>query len=202
MPSSSETSPGAVDEVETDYATQPALGQRLRQIRKDRRLSLNAVATGTDISASFLAAVEKGRNDITLGRLMRLLSYYGVGLGELLYESPMKDQRVVRRGEEKHVGMHNEGIEALLLAADTNRKMMPLLSIFEPGAKRTGVPGHDGETFVHVLDGTFLFELAGRPPVVLHEGDTIYYRKPRPGPVATNLSERTGRLFATISPPR
>jgi transcriptional regulator with XRE-family HTH domain len=188
--------------VGTDHATQPALGQRLRRLRKERGVSLNAVALGTEISASFLAAVEKGRNDITLGRLMRLLAFYEVGLGELLYERPARDRRVVRRGEEKKIGTPNEGIEALLLAADTDRKMMPLLSTFEPGAKRTGVPGHDGETFVHVLEGTFLFELTGRPPVILHEGDTIYYRKPRPGPVVTNLAERRGRLFATISPPR
>jgi transcriptional regulator with XRE-family HTH domain len=190
-------------DVEVDYATQPALGQRLRQIRKDRRLSLNAVGAGTEISASFLAAVEKGKNDITLGRLMRLLGFYGLALGDLIEDQrPARDRRVVRRGEETRFEMPNEGIETLLVAPDTKRKMMPLLSTFEPGAKRTGVPGHDGETFVHVLEGTFLFELTGQPPIVLHEGDTLYYRKPRPGPVVTNLAERRGRLFSTISPPR
>src|SRR6185312_910162 len=56
------------------------LGERLRAIRAERGVSLSAVAEATGISTSFLSLVETGKNDITFGRLRRLIDYYGVTL--------------------------------------------------------------------------------------------------------------------------
>ena len=70
------------------------LGARLRAIRADRGLSLSAVAEATGISTSFLSLVETGKNDITFGRLRRLIDYYGVTLIDLL--PPSEDTVVVR----------------------------------------------------------------------------------------------------------
>src|SRR3954471_20515085 len=61
-----------------------ALGLRLRQLRLARSLSLAEVAQATNISASFLSLVENGRSDVSIGRLTRLVQFYGVSLSDVI----------------------------------------------------------------------------------------------------------------------
>ncbi len=63
---------------------QPALGRRLKALRLNRGLSLKEVGGATGVSSSFLSMVETGRNDLSVGRLMVLADFYGVGLDEVL----------------------------------------------------------------------------------------------------------------------
>ena len=80
------------------------VGERLRELRRERGLSLAEVAEGTGISTSFLSVLETGRSDITLGRLMKLVKFFGTSVEELLPEAPSVDAslvRVTRRDWEK-----------------------------------------------------------------------------------------------------
>ena len=63
---------------------QPALGRRLKALRVSRGLSLKDVAAETGVSASFISMVETGRNDLSVGRLVMLADFYGVGLDDVL----------------------------------------------------------------------------------------------------------------------
>jgi transcriptional regulator with XRE-family HTH domain len=71
---------GAVD----DYARR--LGGRLRQIRLQKGLSLTAVESRTskEFKASVLGAYERGERAVTVSRLMRLATCYGLPLEQLL----------------------------------------------------------------------------------------------------------------------
>jgi quercetin dioxygenase-like cupin family protein len=178
---------------------QPGLGRALRQLRRERGLALADVAVATDLSSSFLSVVEKGRSDIAIGRLMRIMRFYGVRIADLLGEPSPRTEVVVRDGEGHHIRSES-GVELYLLAPDTDREMMPVLSTFEPHARLTNLEAHDGETFIHVLAGTLLLELEGQQPLVLHEGDSAYY-KPNPAPKLTNLGERPLRVLGTVTPP-
>jgi transcriptional regulator with XRE-family HTH domain len=67
---------------------QPALGRRLKALRVNRGLSLKEVGAKTGVSSSFLSMIETGRNDLSVGRLMVLADFYGVGLDEILQDRP------------------------------------------------------------------------------------------------------------------
>jgi transcriptional regulator with XRE-family HTH domain len=178
---------------------QPELGRALRRLRQERELSLTDVATATGLSVSFLSVVEKGRSDIAIGRLMRIMRFYRVRVGDLVEERTPAAQLVVRRGEERRV-RSQEGVDLYLLTADTDRAMMPVLTTYAPHARQTNLEPHDGETFVHILEGTLLLELAGQPPLVLRAGDTAYF-KPNPAPTLTNLGDTPVRLVGAVTPP-
>ncbi len=76
---------------------QAHLGERLRELRLERGLSLTAVAEATGLSASSLSVTENGKSDITFGRLVRLIDFYGVTLSELLPEPPPTEPVVSAR---------------------------------------------------------------------------------------------------------
>ena len=62
------------------------VGERLRAIRRQRRLSLQEVEaqSGLEFKASVLGAYERGERAISVPRLQRLAAYYGVPVDQLL----------------------------------------------------------------------------------------------------------------------
>lgn len=72
------------DETPANYAER--VGERLRAVRKQKHLSLQAVEAGSDqeFKASVLGAYERGERAISVPRLQRLAKYYNVPVDQLL----------------------------------------------------------------------------------------------------------------------
>jgi transcriptional regulator with XRE-family HTH domain len=68
----------------TTYARR--VGERLRNVRKQQRLSLQAVEASSDqeFKASVLGAYERGERAISVPRLQRLAKFYNVPVDQLL----------------------------------------------------------------------------------------------------------------------
>jgi transcriptional regulator with XRE-family HTH domain len=68
----------------TNYAVR--VGDRLRNVRKQQRLSLQAVEAASDqeFKASVLGAYERGERAISVPRLQRLAKFYNVPVDQLL----------------------------------------------------------------------------------------------------------------------
>jgi transcriptional regulator with XRE-family HTH domain len=180
--------------------SEPALGQRLKQLRQERRCSLSDVARGTGISASFLSLVENGRSDITFGRLVRVAEFYGLHLSELIPAPVQEDALVVRKEERRHLYSKGEGIDVYLLGPDTERSMMPVYAVFDPEGHFAEFTSHEGEEFVHVIEGSLELTIQDREPVVLRAGDSAYYRADRAHSLR-NVGKGTARIFGVVTPP-
>src|ERR1700720_668528 len=68
----------------TNYAGR--VGERLRNVRRQQRLSLQAVeaSSGQEFKASVLGAYERGERAISVPRLQRLAKFYNVPVDQLL----------------------------------------------------------------------------------------------------------------------
>jgi transcriptional regulator with XRE-family HTH domain len=76
--------PGEHDEDDAGYSEQ--VGERLRSIRKQKRLSLHDVEAQStqEFKASVLGAYERGERALSLPRLDRLAQFYRVPVDQLL----------------------------------------------------------------------------------------------------------------------
>jgi transcriptional regulator with XRE-family HTH domain len=180
---------------------QPSLGASLRTLRQSRQLSVRDVAEATGISSSFLSLVENGRSDITIGRLSRLVEFFGVSILDLLPDQPTADARIVRGNERRRLPSAETGVEVYLLVPDTQRSMMSMLLDFEPGAALAEYGRHPGEEWVHVLEGELLIEFEGDDPRTLAAGDSAYYSSTHPHLFKNADPERRLRLVCVDSPP-
>lgn len=176
------------------------LGAALRKARGARSLSLSEVSTATGVSASFLSLVENGKSDITIGRLVRLVDFYGLSLGDLIQETPPADPDIVRRDEQGTLPSPAEGIEFRLLAASSPALMLPMIVTFEPDAHLAEFGRHPGEEFVHVLQGVLELELEGSGPRILRTGDSAYYDAERPHLFRNGSRTKPLRIFCVNSP--
>lgn len=186
--------------IAEQVTSQPALGVALRRARRERGHSLTTVAKATGISTSFLSVVENGRSDITIGRLIHLLKFYGLRLDDLFPDIAAVDRIVVAPHERQRMVMTADGIEVYLLARDTKRLMMPVLGIHQPGSCIDDLQGHGGDVFVHMLEGSLLFERDGHDPFMVQAGASAYYPG-RPAPRIRNVSDQVAVLLAVVSPP-
>jgi quercetin dioxygenase-like cupin family protein len=179
-----------------------AVGVTLRQVRKARKLSLADVAEATGISASFLSLVEKDKSDITIGRLVRLIEFYGISITDLVPGHAASGYpEVVRPDERKLLHSPAEGIDVFLLTPDTQHQMMPLLVEFQPGARLAEHGQHPGEEWVLVLEGELLLELEGAEPRQLGPGHAAYYPAERPHLFSNMSTKKPLRVICVDTPP-
>lgn len=153
----------------------PTLGTGLRQLRTARKLSLSEVAEATGLSPSFLSLLENGKSDVTIGRLTRLVSFFGVSITDLLPSAEPADPHVVIPAERRQLHSPSEGTDIFLLVHDTEREMMPMYLEIQPGGHLAEFAQHRGEEWVFIIEGELTLELDGTEARQLKAGDSAYY---------------------------
>jgi len=148
-----------------------ALGERLMELRAEHGFTLTELSKRTGISISFLSHVEKGRGDISVTRLRRIIEAYGLDVVDLF--PPRNTEPDVVRASELRPAPDIDGVHVYLLTAAPGRTIQPLLVEWELGATMEYHPD-DGEELVHMLQGTLTIELATGETLVVKRGDSVY----------------------------
>ncbi len=106
----------AEEQLASMYAVR--VGERLRSLRKQKRLSLQAVEAGSnhEFKASVLGAYERGERAISVPRLQRLARCYCVPVDQLLPRDP---------GGELDGGTGHHGIDIDLQAEEAALSLAP-----------------------------------------------------------------------------
>jgi DNA-binding transcriptional MerR regulator/quercetin dioxygenase-like cupin family protein len=149
-----------------------ALGSRLRQLRKSRRMTLEQAASASGLSPSFLSSVERDKTGIAPATLHRLVQAYGATLTSIMRRAAPRIAQVKRPGHRAAIRSHGVVMEQLV---DGNTLMDPHVTTFEPGAGSGGAYSHEGEEFIYVLQGVLEILLAGGERYRLDPGESIYY---------------------------
>ena len=173
------------------------LGTRLREIRAGRGESLTTVGKATGISTSFLSLLEQGRTDVSLGRLMPLVDYYGLSLAELLATEASVGDAVVRSADRQPLFSVAQGIDVYLAAPDHKRPFTPLVVEYAAGAVMDTWSEHDGEEFVFVLDGALAIEFRTSDDLTLATGDSVFFNSRRPHKIVAAGTKRARALIVT-----
>jgi transcriptional regulator with XRE-family HTH domain len=88
----------AADEHDQRFAKDPSaadqIGQRLRQVRTARGISLREMARRVGVSASFVSQVERGKSNPSVGTLYAFVAELGTTLDELTGRHSVSDQAV------------------------------------------------------------------------------------------------------------
>ncbi|CCE02489.1 conserved hypothetical protein [Bradyrhizobium sp. STM 3809] len=162
-----------------------AVGRRIRDLRRDRKLSLESVAAETELSIGFLSQIERGLSSPSLRVLATLADVLGVGIAALFGNSPSGDaasDSVITRGTQRpELKLWRTGIsKQLLSAAGGDNKLNLFLVHLEPGGS-TGdeLYTHDGEEAGLVLDGEMMLTVDAET-WSLKQGDSFRFASRRP----------------------
>jgi len=167
---------------ENERGGEPKVGASIKRIREEKGLSLFDLAGKSGFSTALLSQIENHLISPSLGALTILSRALEVDLGTLLGHEGTAPFCVTRsdQGKETFRFASKEGVKygysyESLAYDKKNRHMEPFIVTLEPPtvpdpAGRT----HDGEEFLHVLEGEVKVTL-GDHTDVLEPGDSIYY---------------------------
>ena len=152
-------------------------GQRFRQLRTRRGLSLAQVARATGVSVGFLSALERGQMRSSIATLRRIARFYRTNILSF-FEAARENPRLVRPAQRKILET-TPGVRMELLAWG-HTAMEPHLFRVQPGGGSGESYAHEGEEFLHVLRGDFEIWLNSGEHYRLKPGDSLYFESSTP----------------------
>lgn len=175
------------------------LGARIRAVRKERGLTLDALGQLVGVTRSFLSQVENDISAPSIETLRKIARALGTPVFALV-EDHRDHRKVVRKQDRRRIRAPHSPVEYELLSPDLRRNMEVIMMELEPGQASSPVPvGHRGEECATILGGKARVEV-GDEYFDLEEGDTIYFDSGVPHRVL-NPGTTPMRLISTITPP-
>ena len=156
------------------------LGERVRQIRKQKNWTLEDVSKETGLARSTLSKIENNQMSPTFDVVQKLASGLGISMPQLFRPSSQSrtmGRRTITRKDEGRPHPTPTYEHELLCNELTNKRMIPFKSRVRARdfAEFGDWVRHDGEEFLYVLDGELTFYSEYYEPVSLRQGDSLYY---------------------------
>jgi transcriptional regulator with XRE-family HTH domain len=171
--------------AKAEPAMDVAVGKRIRDLRRARAMSLEAVAARTDLSIGFLSQIERGLSSPSLRVLATLADVLGVGIAGLFGAKETAgaepDVVVTRERQRAKLNLWRTGISKQLLSpAGSEGRLNLFLVHMEPGGS-TGdeLYAHDGEEAGLVVSGKMKLTVDAET-WTLKQGDSFRFGSRRP----------------------
>ncbi|WP_158095977.1 XRE family transcriptional regulator [Cloacibacillus sp. An23] len=174
------------------------LHEKLKNLRKRKKLYLKDVSSGVGLSASYLSQLETGKVEPTISTLRRLAQFYGVPI-VYFFETELSQDVVVRKAERKRLWSDNKTLIYEPLQGGANGKKMQATYITILPNTEYFFSSHDGEEFMIVVKGQLRFQYEGAT-YDLHPGDSIYYDAAKPFTFSNPLHQII-ELLTVCAPP-
>jgi transcriptional regulator with XRE-family HTH domain len=153
----------------------PDVGLHLRTLRKERGLSLRALAELSGLSPNTISLIERGVTSPSVSTLHRLATALAVPITALI-EGPVErlDLIVTRAGERTRSGSGSVELESLGYGLE-NRICDPFSVTLKPGASSgKRMMAHSGHELVYCLEGAVEYEIGGES-YRLAPGDALLF---------------------------
>lgn len=154
-----------------DDSVDQRVRRRLRELRTQRGLTLEEVATRSSIDVSTLSRLESGKRRLALDHLPRLASALSVSADELLRAPEAEDPRVRSTAQTRDGVTYwpltrqgpASGLHAFKIRVSTRRRKPP-----------AELPVHEGQDWVYVLSGRLRLVL-GEKDFTVKPGEAVEF---------------------------
>jgi len=158
------------------------IGVKIKQLRKERKLTLQDVATETGFSPALISQIENNNVSPPIATLSKIARFFDVKMSYFFEESEAiakyeivhkEDRRIVSRVISKDGTGHGYTYETLSYRK-SNKKMEPFLLTVSERATEENLYNHEGEEFLLILKGEAEL-LLDNERFLLKEGDAAYF---------------------------
>lgn len=143
-----------------------ALAARLRELRTNRRWSLERAAGAAGLTSSTLSRIETNRRLPSLEHLAALSATYGVALTDLLPPT-ISDPRIRAKTQRVH-GM------AVRILSPPNATLLVAELTLQKRSRRSETQVHPGREWIYVVSGVLSLTL-GESDIVLRAGEAVEF---------------------------
>lgn len=184
--------------AETTASTLVSIGNRIREARLARGLTLQGIAELSGVSPSMLSLVERGRASPSIGSLIVIANALGVTMSELLATNEPRENRLVTRAADAPIVETAKHVIRRLMREDKERGVSIALNEYEPHTGSAERPiSHEGFEYGFILEGELTVEVDGVSHR-LHTGDLIAYNSRRQHKIWNHGSGKVRTLWFNL----
>jgi transcriptional regulator with XRE-family HTH domain len=170
--------------VKTEAATAPAsqvnVGQRLRELRAERDLSIRALAEQSGLAINTLSLIENNKTSPSVSTLQQIAAALQVSITAFFEtDTPKNSISYVKAGQRSSATFAHGTLQDLGSGL-TSRAVEPFLVTLEPNAGSGVNPiVHTGHEFVYCLTGRIVYTIEERT-FLLEPGDSLLFESHLP----------------------
>lgn len=168
------------------------VGNRLRQLRESRNVSMRTLATMSGLSANALSMIERGKTSPSVSTLYRIAGALTVPVTDFFSPEEARKKVVYLKADERTRIPFLRGLWEGLGGEQFTGKAMPFMLTLENGASSgPSHMAHSGHEFVYCLRGQLEYQVEGQL-YLLEAGDSLLFaaqlkhRWHNPGGMVTN----------------
>lgn len=150
------------------------IADKIRDLRKEKSLTLKDLSIKTGLSVSFLSQVENGSSSLAILSLKKIAEALDVNIN-YFFEVPEVNNFLVKSEENEIFKIEGSDSKFVRLSGDfPNRKLESMIVIIPPEHQHGSNFNHPGEEFIYIMEGVLIVVLAGTE-YLLKEGDSIHF---------------------------
>jgi len=172
------------------------IGARIKNLRKEKGLSLDELSKLTGFEVELLDRIEKDEVQPQLGTVIKLSKALDSAFGRIVSGVGYKIYSVTRKNESKvisrstsHKGQRKAYTYMSLAPEVKGRHMEALLVQLEEDPEEE-ISVHEGEEFIFALDGVVKMKI-GQDAFELEPGDSVYYLSTTPHHISAKSGKAT-----------
>lgn len=180
---------------------QKTIGQKIRELRLQNKLTLKELGQITGLSVGYLSQLERGLTDIATDLLGVVAQALGVDRSHFFREIRPSTRRIMRSYEKEIFQVDSSrSIHYYLTHQVGNKELLPrFIELLPMSSEEEILPySHEGEEFIHVLEGVLTL-LTENERQDLYPGDSAHYSSLIPHNWA-NYTSRMVRILVVSHP--
>ena len=175
------------------------IGNRIKQLRMKKNLTLEELAARCELSKGFLSQLERNLTSLSITTLEDIVEVLGIDLATFFTEET--ESRVTYSKDDYYTLEKEDSLITWLVPEAQINEMEPILYTLQPGAKTFDVKPYEGEEFGYVLKGSvILVDTTNDEKHRLKKGET-FYLKGDDEHYIINESEHEAKFIWICTPP-
>ncbi len=148
------------------------IGAKIRKLRKTNGLTLEELASRSELSKGFLSQIERNLASPSIATLSDILNVLGTSLAEFFKEE--SDEKIVFTKDDFFWDEKLDHTICWIVPNAQKNQMEPILLKLPVHGKSMEIENHEGEEFGFVLKGTIRLKLENGPSFLVSKGETFY----------------------------
>ena len=147
------------------------IGAKIRQLRVQKCLTLEELASRSELTKGFLSQLERDLSSPSIATLNDILEALGTTLGDFFKED--KEEKTVFQKADFFVDEQEQYTVNWIVPNTQKNTMEPILLELPPGGRSFEMAPHSGEEFGFVTEGCITLVL-GEKKLTVRKGETFY----------------------------
>lgn len=173
------------------------IGKKIRKFRKQNGLTLEELASRTELTKGFLSQIENDITSPSISTLNDIVEVLGMDMSTFFKDDRL--EQIVFKKEDFFIDEKDDSKLTWLIPNAQKNQMEPILLELEKNAESDEIIPHDGEEFAYVLKGKVTL-IYGDEKKIINQNETFYITGEEPHRLINEFETRVQVLWVCTPP--